>query len=290
MDIRNLFCPHQSFRSAWLLRRLKAQNKIAYKVWWNRFFFNRRVLRPIEQPEVLRLWALFGAQDEAPDEVREITNGGPSDKNLSTLENVTSWPVAIEPRYSLVVAAQAKAVEGLLARLSIRRPFVVIAPGSQWATKRWTAEGFAAVSQATLGRGLNVYLVGSQKESVACADVIGLIQSKDRVTNEIRSLAGQTDLFELHALMSASEYVVANDSGSMHMAVASGRPVVGVFGPTVLAQGYRPWSDRAAVAQIALPCRPCGRHGHQQCPIGTHDCMKKLTAEKVLSAIEAVRH
>jgi heptosyltransferase II len=32
---------------------------------------------------------------------------------------------------------------------------------------------------------------------------------------------------------------------------------------------------------VELSCRPCGAHGHRECPLGTHDCMKKVTSEVV---------
>src|ERR1700741_370426 len=46
-QIEYLFCPHQSFRSAWILRRVHAEKKIAYKKWWNGFFFDECVERPM---------------------------------------------------------------------------------------------------------------------------------------------------------------------------------------------------------------------------------------------------
>ena len=82
--------------------------------------------------------------------------------------------------------------------------------------------------------------------------------------------------------------LVCNDSGAMHAAAAAGLPTVAVFGPTVLAQGFRPWQNQAMVVQRRLECRPCGKHGSDKCPIGTHACMEGIEAGEVLEALESL--
>ncbi len=86
-------------------------------------------------------------------------------------------------------------------------------------------------------------------------------------------------------LMQRSQLVVSNDSGSQHLASLVETPLVSIFGPTVLSQGFGPWQNKAVVAQATgLTCRPCGRHGHDKCPIGTHVCMTSLTPDSVYQA------
>ena len=96
------------------------------------------------------------------------------------------------------------------------------------------------------------------------------------------NLAGQTSIPDLFYLYSQGEYLIANDSSPIHLAAMSAAKTIAIFGPTTLSLGYRPWNDKARVAQIELICRPCGAHGHNKCPIGTHDCMKKLGAQHVM--------
>ena len=66
-----------------------------------------------------------------------------------------------------------------------------------------------------------------------------------------------------------------------HIAASLQRPVLCIFGPTVLDFGFRPWNDKSQVVEEALLCRPCGPHGHARCPLGHHNCMKKIKAEFV---------
>jgi heptosyltransferase-2 len=71
----------------------------------------------------------------------------------------------------------------------------------------------------------------------------------------------------------------------VHLAVARGTPVVAIFGPTVPQQGFAPYTNRARIVERPLSCRPCGRHGSVRCPIGTHACMREISAAQVQDAV-----
>lgn len=170
----------------------------------------------------------------------------------------------------------------LLRSVGLRgEPFVAIAPGSVWPTKRWLPAGFARVAAAVAARGLTPLLVGTPDERELCLEVAALARVPVGV------LAGRTRVAELVALLAGARAVVANDSGAAHVASAVGTPVVSVFGPTVPAQGYVAWGPASVTVEHAgLACRPCHRHGPRRCPLAHHRCMRELTAERVLEALE----
>jgi heptosyltransferase-2 len=157
---------------------------------------------------------------------------------------------------------------------------VVLAPGSVWRTKMWTKEGFIELGR-TLSRDALVVVMGSRDESELCAEIA-------RAIPNATSLAGRTSLWESAQLLAVADLLVCNDSGAMHLGAAAGVPIVSIFGPTVLELGYRPWASNAAVVQTDLACRPCGKHGAEKCPLGHHDCMKKVVAADVLKAASNV--
>jgi ADP-heptose:LPS heptosyltransferase len=99
------------------------------------------------------------------------------------------------------------------------------------------------------------------------------------------SLAGETALSELAALISRAAICVTNDSGPMHLAVALGRPVVSVFGPTdpVWAGPYR---QPDSVVRAGVPCSPCYLRRLRECPNG-HACIQQVTAATVVTRIKA---
>ncbi|MCB0349774.1 MAG: glycosyltransferase family 9 protein [Bdellovibrionales bacterium] len=286
--IDHLFCPHQSFRSAWMLKSIRANKKITFARWWNKSFFDIRVKRNTDLPEALRVLQLLAPVDTHLAERLEKLRLDKSYYNSSKRSTIASWPHQISTDLSLLVEPDVALVHDVTSKFKLQRPYAVIAPASQWATKRWSSSGFSELVHLLSERALNVYIVGAPSEASYCKEIEHLAAaSAGRV--DVRSLAGETDLLSLHALLSHAEVVVANDSGPMHMAVAAGRPVVGIFGPTTLDLGFRPWSELSYIAQVDLPCRPCGRHGHNVCPIKTHDCMKKISAHDVIEGVDLLR-
>jgi lipopolysaccharide heptosyltransferase I len=154
---------------------------------------------------------------------------------------------------------------------------LVMAPGTVWETKEWRRDGFAEVARHFLQKGFAVTLIGSDRERALC-DAVG------KLAPGAVNLAGETTLSELAALISRAAICVSNDSGPMHLAVALGRPVVSVFGPTdpVWAGPYR---RDGAVLRADLPCSPCYLRQLSRCMYG-HDCMKNVSATAVIERAE----
>ena len=158
---------------------------------------------------------------------------------------------------------------------------VGIAPGSVWATKRWTPEGFAAVVDALIARyHRKVLLLGSRDDAPVVEAVMA--RCKEKPVN----FAGRTTLRQLAAALKRCELLITNDNGAMHVGAAQGVPIVAVFGSTTLGLGYGPYTDRASVVERSLNCRPCGKHGHAKCPLGHFNCMKQIGPEEVMEAAE----
>lgn len=294
-----VICPHESFRSALFVARIRARQKIGYARFFNRFIFDDRVKRPLELPEALRQLALLTPIDAAYSQLLQNfesmqhdvggqgSHGALTDVPLGTDMKV---PALMQIRNARHVGRAAEATSNAAVEVSsIIEPFfdakeaiVVLAPGSVWLTKMWTKEGFIETGRALAkSRDALVVVMGSKAESALCQEISSAIQ------NSV-SLAGRTSLYESAQLLAVADLLVCNDSGAMHLGACAGVPIVSVFGPTVLEFGYRPWSAKAAVVQTELPCRPCGRHGAQECPLGTHACMKEVTALNILSAAETV--
>jgi heptosyltransferase-2 len=71
----------------------------------------------------------------------------------------------------------------------------------------------------------------------------------------------------------------------MHMATGVGTPVVALFGPTVEAFGFFPYTRKACVLELPLPCRPCTSQGGPRCPLGHHRCMVDIEPGPVYDAL-----
>lgn len=266
-----IISPHQSLRSANFVRQLKADKKIGFKTWWNFPAFDIRLARPMNFPDALRQLSLLRAVD--PELSKRLEDLQIRVHNRAPLFTRADLP-EIPDWASMSIAKFAKP-------RTAREKRIFLAPGSQWATKKWTPEGFAATGKIYRARGYDVVLVGSTPEKEVCRVIAEQIPGS-------RNLCGETSLSELAELFSTGALLIVNDSGLMHLGAVAEIPTVAVFGPTTLDLGYRPWQPHALVVESDLGCRPCGKHGHQKCPIGTHACMKTISAQDVLATASSV--
>ena len=272
---KQILTVHESFRTAWFIRGIRAEKKLGYRRWWAPFVLDEVHDRPMAWPESLRALALLRGEPrwrERLDDWQQTagsSRGGVSPQG--ELLNVPDWA-------SLRVVQLSERT---------RRSRAVLAPGSVWATKRWTEDGFVEVARTLLKANLvdEVIWSGSQDEAELCARLA------ERAGGTV--VAGKLSIWQSAELMAESQLVICNDSGAQHLACVSDTPVVSIFGPTVLELGYRPWSNRAAVVEEGqgtqrMSCRPCGKHGAQRCPLGTHACMKSVSPAAVFEAAKSL--
>lgn len=119
--------------------------------------------------------------------------------------------------------------------------------GSAQPEKRWPSERFAVVGQRLAGVGARVMLIGTELERALCGALVQAIPGAI-------SLAGETSLPVLAALLQRSALLVTNDSGPMHMAAALGVPLVVAFGPAAPDRfGPRGRGIRLVFAAIGQP-------------------------------------
>jgi len=157
----------------------------------------------------------------------------------------------------------------------LTKPYAII-PGAKHATKRWPGEYWAELV-GLLRRERPVIVIGGPgdmpREVAAVAGTNG---------RQVVDLTGRTPPLMTAAVLSGTKGIVSGDTGPMHLAVASGRPLVALFGPTVREFGFFPFrASNARVLEAPLWCRPCSAHGGERCPLGHHRCMKRLTPDQV---------
>jgi lipopolysaccharide heptosyltransferase II len=185
------------------------------------------------------------------------------------------------PDFSFPIPQEANGrIEALLDYYDIAKArLIVMAPGTNWETKQWRSEGFAEVARSFLQKGFAITLIGSERERTVCEEVA-------RLAPGTIDLAGETTLSELAALIRRATICVTNDSGPMHIAVALGRPVVSIFGPTdpVWAGPYR---RKDAVLRVDLPCSPCYLRQLSRCMHG-HACMQEISAAAVIERLDGI--
>ena len=147
--------------------------------------------------------------------------------------------------------------------------YALLLPGTNWATKRWPVENYAALVAPLRDRfGLASVVAGSPDEVDLASHVGGV------------NLAGKTTLRQLVALIERAALIIANDSGPMHIAAGMNRPLVTLFGPTNPVR-TGPYRRDDSVLRVDIPCSPCysRKCSHQS-------CLRWLAIEPVLNLAE----
>ncbi len=157
-------------------------------------------------------------------------------------------------------------------------PFVVLAPGSVWATKRWP---FFAELLSTLPAEYGVVVAGGAEDRELGAAIAAAAPSR------VLDATGQLSLLASAELIGRAEAVLTNDSLPQHLASAMATPTVTIYGPTLPAFGFGPLAPRHSVVEHepGLECRPCSAHGPQRCPRGHFRCMRDISPAAVADAL-----
>jgi heptosyltransferase-2 len=183
------------------------------------------------------------------------------------------------PLPTLALRVDEAARRAVMGRLGLDRgkPAAALCPGAEFGpAKRWPARYFAELAQGLAAHGCAVWLIGSQNDRQAGADI------EQAAGGVCRNLCGETTLTEAIDLLASCSLVVSNDSGLMHVAAALGRPLVALYGSSSPAY-TPPLSADARILQLDLPCSPCFQ---RVCPLGHFNCMMQLTPDKVLAAVD----
>jgi lipopolysaccharide heptosyltransferase II len=206
-----------------------------------------------------------------------------AERYFSSARDLDVAPDGRPPEFFLSAEAEREASDWLAARsLAQGRPMIAVAPGAAHATKRWPLEHWQALIRRFIARGFDVSIVGGADDVPLGAE---LSQTPE---GRVASAAGALGLQGTGALLRRSAALVSGDTGVMHMATAVGTPVVALFGPTVEAFGFFPYTNRASVLELALTCRPCSSKGGPRCPLGHHRCMIDIVPESVYGTVRQI--
>lgn len=230
--------------------------------------------RGYRKHRVARTWLILRKQDRYP---RHLPT---AERYFDAAADLDVAPDGGPPEFAIHPTARATAAAWLRDRgLGQRRPLVAFAPGAAHATKRWPLEHWEALLRKVAGK-VDVVIVGGPEDAEAGAWLA------EAAPEHVGSAAGPFGLQESGALIAAARALVAGDTGAMHMATGVGTPAIALFGPTVEAFGFFPYRARATVLQRPVPCRPCSAKGGDRCPLAHHRCLREITPDHVISALQ----
>ncbi len=155
--------------------------------------------------------------------------------------------------------------------------FIILHPGSGGSAREWSAENFGllAVRMAT-SAGLKVVVTGGRHEEEKINEVI-----RQAAGNAI-PLVGTLSIKEFAVLIESAKAFISNSTGPLHLAVAMGTPVVGLF-PQHTAMSAKRWGPYTERKRVLVPdkpidCRICFK-GNMPC-----ECMASIRVDAVAAA------
>ena len=152
----------------------------------------------------------------------------------------------------------------------------VFLPGSQAAgyLKRWGADRYVALGERLQEGGVQkVLVVGGPDERAECQRI------SEAGPAWAINLCGRTEILDVIPLCATARFIVANDTGTAHLAAATARPMVVLCGPTD-PRRVRPPGENVVALQADIPCINCYR---KHCT--HHSCMALIGPEAVRTAL-----
>ncbi len=185
-------------------------------------------------------------------------------------------PVPVPPTPALRVDEANRSA--LLERLGLgQRPAVALMPGAAYGpAKQWPVGSFTALATQLIGRGFEVWVLGSRGEAGLGETILSGAGSR------VFNLCGRTSLEDTVDLLSATRAAVTNDSGLMHVAAAAGTQVVAIYGSSS-PDFTPPLTSRKAIVYLGLDCSPCFR---RECPLGHLNCLNQISPASVLAVMD----
>lgn len=161
---------------------------------------------------------------------------------LSAITGIEYSPQLVAPVVDPLAHA---AAEHLLAGrgVSAEHRVVVLHPGSGGSAREWPAHCFGSLAAAlTRLPNVRVVITGIAAEADSCARVAA-------GAPDALNLCGECPLDVMIALCRRASLLVANSTGVLHIAAASGTPVVGLF-PATASMSRKRWGPYSVSARV----------------------------------------
>jgi len=186
-------------------------------------------------------------------------------RNIKLLELLTSKKLTPKPPKLYV---EDEVLWLVKSKFDLPSSFVVIAPKSNFFLKTWKQEYFLELAKAL------------DRPIVILSDT--RLEVFDDIKH-VKNLSGLTSLKEFIAIISLSDFVIANDSSSIHIANAFGKRAISIYCATSSSYGFYP--ILGDYLEPKLSCHPCSINP-KSCKTNTFECLDFIKPKDVLSKIK----
>ncbi len=132
-------------------------------------------------------------------------------------------------------------------------PIIALQVGASQEKRQWLPRRFVNLVKVLRDKySARLVMTGTKSELPIIEKIIA-----ETGPENICVAAGKTSLVQLGALLKSCKVLVTGDTGTMHMAVAVGTPVVSMFLASALGFETGPYSEGSIVLQPIISCGPC---------------------------------
>ena len=185
------------------------------------------------------------------------------------------------PQYYLSAPpGEREAAEALLTETGLdrTRPMVAIHPGSRGSALAWPPERFARLAAGLRQDGIQVLVTGVASE----ADLTAPVAAAEGVVD----LTGRTNLGQLAWIYKHCDCMLANSTGTLHLAAAVGTKVVGIYPAAEINSPVRWGPYGPGHKTFRGPVDNCPKCIGSECPV--YNCLELLAVEDVLRVVKGV--
>ncbi len=201
-----------------------------------------------------------------------------AEHNLELLKPIGVPIISKRIQFNVPDGAIKEAEEFLHKSLPKYKTVVGILPAGSWQSKKFDKERWVDICKIIKEKYNVIFLLLWGPGDKDDAEFINKHFPEDSI------MIPDTDLILMSAFVKQCNIIIANDSGPMHIAVALGIPVLGIFGPTD-PKGHGPYSTNSGyVIKEELFCIICNK---LVCPYN-HECMKELPNQKIIDEFERI--
>lgn len=156
----------------------------------------------------------------------------------------------------------------------------VIHPGARIDSRRWPQASFAQIANLLKKHyNADIILVSAPEER-------GLLDDVGKAINGNVIKLSDLSLIQLAALINKCDLYIGNDTGTSHLAAATGIKMVTLFGPQFPLL-WAPYTDKGVTVFKNLECTgPCN---HIDCIYDENRCMTLITVDEVWENINSIQ-
>ncbi|MCK4493833.1 MAG: lipopolysaccharide heptosyltransferase II [Methylococcales bacterium] len=161
-------------------------------------------------------------------------------------------------------------------KLNLNTKILVLCAGAEFGkAKRWPLEYYARVANHFLNNHWQVWLIGSEKDSVISAKI------NQKTHAKCYDFTGKTTIADAVDLIALADAVVANDSGLMHIAAGLNKKLIAIYGASD-PDFTPPLNEQAKILHLGLSCSPCFK---RECPLTHYNCLTGIKPAQVINAL-----